>query len=133
MAVFKAVTRADGKTVGHAKTNELEKYLKFRQDENGKYLRENGKLVPRDCIVSQLNAVPPDEDGDTLFDLSDFGDEMRHTLGLRDSFSKHCEEYGALFNTNKDYDSLKYKHYVQAFCAEDSELMTREKCHDLGV
>lgn len=50
-----------------------------------------------------------------------------------DSFIWDCRAADARFNPGRGYNDLKYKHYIQGFAPEDSELMTRERCHELGT
>ncbi len=49
MAIFKVITAPDGSSIGHAKPQRLEDYLKHEED-------EQGQKVPRDAHVSALNA-----------------------------------------------------------------------------
>ena len=109
MAIFKVITSQDGKSIGHATPKKLEEYLKYMQDENGKTLKDgNGEKISRASAITALNADS-------------------------DNFSLSCSILAEKMNTCKDYDSLKYKHYVQGFAPEDSELMSEQKCHELGV
>lgn len=109
MAIFKVITSQDGKSIGHATPKKLEEYLKYMQDENGKTLKDgNGEKISRASALTALNADS-------------------------DNFSLSCSILAEKMNTCKDYDSLKYKHYVQGFAPEDSELMSEQKCHELGV
>ena len=109
MAIFKAVTRRDGKALGRKSPKRLEEYLKFETDERGRTLcDDHGNPIPRDAMITALNA-----------DADDF------------TFS--CKEVFAQFNVNRSRDSLQYKHYVQGFPPEDNEKMDRETCHRLGV
>lgn len=110
MAIYKGITKSgEIKTVGRAQPDKLVKYLKYKSDENGKYLKdEKGKRIPRTEHITALNV-----------DKAHFCDE--------------CRDLAKEFGVNQGYDNLKYKHYVQAFCPEDSDLMTKEECHQLGV
>lgn len=51
----------------------------------------------------------------------------------REDFAEDCRWLSVKFNTCQEYDSLKYKHYVQGFPPEDNDKMTRAQCHALGV
>lgn len=130
MAIFKAVTTPKGEAVGHATPAKLEEYLKFQQDEFGKTVRDkNGEKVARDAIVTSLNTG--EMDGQIQF--AAFTPAGNHELALREGFSSSCRTIAAIHGKNIRFDSLKYKHYVQAFPEEDSRRMSREKCHELGV
>lgn len=108
MAIFKVITSTDGTSIGHATPQKLEDYLKYEQ-ENGKFkLDENGERIQRTSFVTAQNASAED-------------------------FAGSCRMLSSSFDTCNDYDSLKYKHYVQGFPPEDNELMSREKCHALGT
>ena len=108
MAIFKVITSTDGTSIGHATPQKLEDYLKYEQENGSFLLDENGERIRRTPFVTAQNASAED-------------------------FSGSCRMLSASFDTCNDYDSLKYKHYVQGFPPEDNELMTREKCHALGV
>ncbi len=109
MAIFKAVTNRSGGAIGHAKPQKLEDYLKYQQDAAGHFLYdENGKRIPRTPFVSAQNADA-------------------------DDFSFCCSEYAAEFHVNRKFTDVKYKHYIQGFAPEDSEHMTEQRCHELGM
>lgn len=109
MAIFKVVQTGGGGVAGYATTQKVENYLKYELDEDGNPLvSEDGKSVQRAAFVSAQNANA-------------------------DSFSDDCSALAGLFATNDRYDCLKYKHYVQGFAVADSELMSKEQCHALGV
>ena len=104
MAIFKAVVDpATGKSIGHATTQKLEDYLKYEQERDERGLRKR-----KTEHITAINADAED-------------------------FSASCADVAARFNACRDYDSLKYKHYVQGFAPEDSKLMSKDKCHALGV
>lgn len=109
MAIFKAIVNTrTGKAIGRRSPKRLEDYLKYETDDWGHVVRdEKGDPIPRDAIVSALNA-----DGD--------------------NFALSCREIFAQYHVNQRRDSLQYKHYVQGFHPEDSERMDRETCHRLG-
>lgn len=108
MAIFKAITGTSG-GIGYATPQKLEDYLKYETNARGKIqLDEFGEPVKRSEHVTAINATS-------------------------DMFSEDCRMIGARFNTCNKFLSLKYKHYVQGFPPEDNELMTRDKCHALGV
>ena len=109
MAIFKVITAPDGTAIGHATPQKLEDYLRYELDEDGNIkLDFKGEPITRSNFISAINA--DDED-----------------------FTYSCRLTSARFNTNNDYADLKYKHYVQGFPPEDNELMTKDKCHALGV
>ena len=109
MAIFKAVTHSDGSSIGRATPDRLENYLKYQTDEKGKIIYdENGEPIKRTEFVTAIN-------GDAY------------------NFSADCRFLAAIHDTCYEYDSLKYKHYIQGFAPEDSKLMTKEECHALGV
>lgn len=109
MAIFKAVTHSDGSSIGKATPERVEKYLKYKTDEHGKIIYdENGEPIKRSEFVTAIN-------------------------GDADNFSSDCRFLAAIHDTCHEYDSLKYKHYIQGFAPEDSKLMTKEQCHALGV
>ncbi len=95
--------------VGHAKPDKVVKYLLYQSDEQGKYPRDkDGWLIPRTDYVTALNAD-------------------------KDYFCTDCRDYAAKFRVNLRYEDLKYKHYVQGFSPADSELLTKDECHRMGV
>lgn len=109
MAIFKVVQTGGGGVAGYATTQKVENYLKYELDEDGNPLvSEDGEPVQRAAFVSAQNAST-------------------------ESFSDDCSALAGLFSTNVRYDCLKYKHYVQGFALADSELMSEEQCHSLGV
>jgi hypothetical protein len=104
MAIFKAVVNpATGAGIGHATPQKLEDYLKYEQERD-----ERGLRKVKTEYVSAINADA-------------------------DDFSASCADVSARFNSCREYDSLKYKHYVQGFAPEDSYLMTEADCHALGA
>ena len=50
----------------------------------------------------------------------------------KDDFAESCEDIAAHFNTCHK-GSLQYKHYIQCFPSEDCNIITQEKCHEIGV
>ena len=104
MAIFKAVVNpATGAGIGHATPQKLEDYLKYEQERDERGLRKR-----KTEHITAINADAED-------------------------FSASCIDTAARFNSCREYDSLKYKHYVQGFAPEDSHLMSKDKCHALGV
>ncbi len=109
MAIYKAIARgSSGIPTGHAQPDKLVKYLLYKSDENGKYLRQDHRLIPRTDFVTALGV-----------DAKNFSDE--------------CRSIAADFGVNQSYADLKYKHYVQGFNVDDSKLLTKEECHQMGV
>ncbi len=108
MAIFKAITGTSG-GIGYATPQKLEDYLKYETNALGRIkLNELGEPVKRSEHITAINASS-------------------------DIFSEDCRALSASFNTCNDFLSLKYKHYVQGFPPEDNTLMSRDKCHALGV
>ena len=68
---------------------------------------EKGEYVTRTKLVSALNVN-------------------------EDYFSEDCEMLAMCFNTCHE-GSLQYKHYMQCFPKEDCNIITVERCHELGV
>lgn len=108
-AIFKVVQTSSGGVAGYATPVSVEKYLKYKQDEDGNVLLdEYGNLCMRTSHISAQNA-------------------------RADFFSEDCRALSSVYDTCNKYDSLKYKHFVQGFAPEDSSLMSEEQCHALGV
>ena len=105
MAIYKAI----GKT-GHAQPDKVVKYLLYQSDENGKYLRKDHRLIPRTDFATVLG-IEADKDG----------------------FCDECRSIAADFGVNQNYADLKYKHYIQGYNVDDSKLLTKEECHQMGV
>ena len=55
MAIFKAVTTPRGTSVGHAKPDKLEDYLKYQRDEDGRVVKEGREKQARDVLLTSLN------------------------------------------------------------------------------
>lgn len=110
MAIYKAITKGSSKLpVGHAQPDKAVKYLLYQSDEKGRYPRDDrGDLIPRTGFVTAINAD-------------------------KDNFCDDCKDYAAKFKVNQTYSDLKYKHYVQGFSPADSELLTKDECHQMGV
>ena len=129
MAIFKAVTTPRGTSVGHAKPDKLEDYLKYQRDEDGRVVKEGREKQARDVLLTSLNT----EDMTGQGVLKGFSASDNHELALRERFSDRCRTIAAIHGQTVGYNVLKYKHYIQAFPEEDTRLMSREKCHALGV
>lgn len=110
MAIYKAITKGSSKLpVGHAQPDKAVKYLMYQSDEIGKYRKdENKKLIPRTEFVTAINVS-------------------------KDNFCDECRELAKEFGVNQTYSDLKYKHYIQGFNPDDSKLLTKEQCHQMGV
>lgn len=110
MAIYKAVTNSvKGRGVGHATPTKLADYLRYKCDESGRTLRDaNGQKMRRTDYVTAINAEV-------------------------DTFSEDCKAVAEDFGVNKTYDDLKYKHYIQGFSPQDSKLMSKDECHQMGV
>lgn len=129
MAIFKAVTTPRGGSVGHAKPDKLEDYLKYQRDEDGRVIKDGRQKQARDALISSLNTEGLGGQGV----LQGFSASDNHELALRERFSDRCRTISAIHGQMSGFDDLKYKHYIQAFPEEDTRLMSREKCHALGV
>lgn len=69
---------------------------------------EQGEKIPRTDAITAINASS-------------------------ENFSEDCKWIGKVHGIKSNYDTLKYKHYVQGFPPEDCDKMTKEKCHALGI